>query len=360
MRASTDSKGMEKVDTQRPSVTAFTLIEMLLVLAIIGILAGMTLPALKNLGKGNLKAAAVRQLMDDLSYARLKAMSGRTEVYLAFMPDHDYLVNLRAQNAEENFPAGSSLPNGTNTVSEVNTFFYNNYAANALLGKQLSSYVIFTRHSVGDQPGESSPRYLSDWQTLPENIFIPASVLRNHKIFLNPGRLNGVAVSTDTPIPLADPNGSSRISYFLPMIGFDSEGRLIANPFFDQRDAHNQSITGLRIPIQQGSVFHTSNNGTNNTQNADAVDTTEPVQSGELIPGQFYVVSANGNSTNHIVRYGTAVTLTDRDHYPGDVFQATTAAGTNYQVRAGSPKVTLFAGVQVDYLTGRTKVMRAR
>ena len=79
-----------------------------------------------------------------------------------------------------------------------------------------------------------------------------------------------------------------------------------------------------------------------------------------MIPGQFYTVSANGNSTNHIVRYGTAVSLTDRDHYPGDVFQCTTAAGTAYTVMAGSPKVSLFAGVQVDFLTGRAKVMRAK
>ncbi|MGB0583085.1 MAG: pilus assembly FimT family protein, partial [Limisphaerales bacterium] len=85
-------------------VSAFTLIEMLVVLAIVGVLAGMTLPVLKGLGKGNIKAAAVRQLQDDLMYARLKAMSGRTEVYVAFMPDHDYITDLQTQNTGENYP----------------------------------------------------------------------------------------------------------------------------------------------------------------------------------------------------------------------------------------------------------------
>src|SRR5687768_7044115 len=66
---------------------AFTVVELLLVMAVIGLLAAIGLPALKGMGGSNDVGAAVRQLMDDLSYARLKAMNERTTVYVVFVSD---------------------------------------------------------------------------------------------------------------------------------------------------------------------------------------------------------------------------------------------------------------------------------
>src|SRR5262245_34906293 len=66
---------------------AFTLVELLVVMAVIGILAAIGLPALKGMGGSNDIAAATRQLMDDLSYARIKAINERTTVYVVFVSD---------------------------------------------------------------------------------------------------------------------------------------------------------------------------------------------------------------------------------------------------------------------------------
>src|SRR5688572_23019639 len=128
--------------------TAFTLVELLVVMAIIGVLAAIGLPAMRGIGAGNDVSAAIRQLMDDLSYARLKAMNERTTVYVVFMSPQILQPN----------PAWSSLEQ----KKEV--------ARHARL--QFTSYALFTRRSLGDQPGADRPRYITDWRTLPQGTFI--------------------------------------------------------------------------------------------------------------------------------------------------------------------------------------------
>ena len=59
---------------------------MLVVIAIIGIIAGISLPTLNNLGKADAVLASTRQMLDDVARARQYALSQRTTVYMVFCP----------------------------------------------------------------------------------------------------------------------------------------------------------------------------------------------------------------------------------------------------------------------------------
>src|SRR4249920_3013386 len=69
-----------------PRRGAFTLLELLVVLAIIGILTAVALPSMKGLQKSNVMTAASQQLVDDIGLARQYAIKERTTVHLLFVP----------------------------------------------------------------------------------------------------------------------------------------------------------------------------------------------------------------------------------------------------------------------------------
>jgi len=132
---------------------------MLMVISIIGIIAGLSVPVIKNFGKADITVSASRQLLDDIGRARQLAMSQRTTVYMVFVPTNFWTVNGTFPNtwwdAVQNAGAGE--------MAEVTN----------VLDMQLSGYTFMAYGALGDQPGQHTWHYLASWQSLPDGAYIP-------------------------------------------------------------------------------------------------------------------------------------------------------------------------------------------
>ncbi len=143
------SSGFENSSFENRS--AFTLIELLVVISILGLLAALVVPAIKDIGKSNITVGATRQLLDDVGHARQLAVANRTTVYMVFMPT--------------NFWNQSWLTSPQWNQTDLN-------AVTNLIDKQLTSYTFISCGTVGDQPGQHQWHYLTPWRSLPDGTFV--------------------------------------------------------------------------------------------------------------------------------------------------------------------------------------------
>jgi prepilin-type N-terminal cleavage/methylation domain-containing protein len=234
----------------RRTGSAFTLIELLTVIAIIGVLAALTAPVVGHFRKGDAMAAATRQMLDAVHRGRQLAISQHTTVYMVFSPPtlwSDPLYGNLSLTASERAAALSALE------------------------KEQTGYAFVSLRSVGDQPGRRTTRYLSAWETLPDSTFIPQwkfpqpSTPTSMQIKDPSGTVLFTVLDFDTTQSIPFPSEDAAYTLGLtrpplPYIAFDYLGRLVdANGLPLNRDefiplAHG-SVSPARNPVTRVPIF---------------------------------------------------------------------------------------------------------
>jgi hypothetical protein len=249
------------------------------VIVIIGLLAAIGLPAIRGMNKSNSMSAANRQMLDDINYARQRAMADHTSVYMVFIPPT--IVSWTV-------PSDSTLAN----------------VMKRLYGGQYTTYALLSLRSVGEQPGRSTPKYLTGWRSLPAGIYIATN-----KFF--PGTVNGTPLAptffndvsprksmSQFPFPVATNFASTTptatpFDYHLPHFGFNYLGQLIYRSNNVDNVVASQSDSGNHMYIQlvQGSLFYQHNaDGTFAQQGPDIAET----QNGNAYYTTYNTTNAQG------------------------------------------------------------------
>jgi prepilin-type N-terminal cleavage/methylation domain-containing protein len=214
----------ESMRRHEAETRAFSLIELLVVIGIIAAVSVISVPVIRGLGQSNVVTSGTQQLMDDLMLARHKAMVGRTTVHVVFVP------NMSDQ----------AVPGGLDTRDQR--------VWERLRGGGYTMYALYAERTLGDQPGHRNDRYITDWRTLPDGVFIAEYE------YDAPGGNEPFRAFNQRVFPF--PSEQSPVERVLPHISFDQNGSL-----------YQTNLAGARVYqpeyiwLAKGSVL-VSRNGT--------------------------------------------------------------------------------------------------
>ena len=236
----------------------FTLIELIVVLVIIGLLAAVSLPALKNVRQNNTMVAAGRQLVDDLALARARAISERTIVHVLFVP-----------------PTIVGMPLSGNAKDAK--------LQKRLITGQFTSYALFADRTAGDQPGRGVSRYLTSWRFLPNGVLISTN-----KYDMG-GNLND-------PDEFKRPFQYPTLINLFPFPTIDGDGRDIPQIVFNERGmlvdiAGKPRLQGEIIPLARGSILYVRDETTGDVTDFD-VRESPPGNASDT--NSFHIVRIDG------------------------------------------------------------------
>lgn len=216
------------------SRSAFTLLELLTVIGILGLIAALAIPAFRSFGKSDTTLSASRQLLDGVARARQIAMSQRTTVYMVFVPTNFW---------NDSYWLSGLTPDQKSVATN-------------LADRQLSGYIFMANHAVGDQPGVRTWHYLANrWQWLPDGSFVALQKFSDPPgqahIITDPinGRsftINGFNISA-FPFPTVTATNT-----MLPFIAFNYLGQLT----FDGKTVADRDEY---LPLASGSVMYRFN-----------------------------------------------------------------------------------------------------
>lgn len=252
----------------RKSKKGFTLIEMLTVISIIGIIAALSVPAIKNISKADVSVSGSRQLLEDIGRARQLAMSDRTTVYMVFVPTNFWVT-----------PDGA--PPNSGWWKAVAAAGQQSVVTN-LLDKQLTGYTFLAYGALGDQPGQHAWHYLEPWQSLPDGSFIPLwkfynpnTPPNNYLYFADPANPNytfniySFSYTNTFPFPTTNIAAAAVAAQggtlpMLPYIAFnylgqlsDYSGQMLSSADRASGQDYDLDFAGgaVDIPLAQGSVI---------------------------------------------------------------------------------------------------------
>jgi len=260
---------------------AFTLIELLMVVAIIGILAAVGIPAITGLTSSNRSAVATGQLADDLKLARSRAIAERTTVYVVFVPTNFTGLALVAP------VDGASVPPRP-TGADLALLARNERLTEKLLNQKYVSYALYAERRVGDQPGRPSAKYITSWKSLPEGSFIAAREfdrLPSAQVWKN-------TPIADRPLPYGQfpfPSDTADCPSFpMPYLAFNHLGQMVVPTYFAPNLSPDVPVPGLPedeiIRIAQGSIFYPRDGTTGRLRNETVGDPFEPADLTEVPP----------------------------------------------------------------------------